>query len=296
MKFKQNIYSFLVTINSILLVILLGTTIYGIYNYSHYVQSNKAEPVIINIAEVQNNNNSLDDKTNIQTEQIQNNIKSNNLSNASIIIAIIDTGLSSNTTQEVLQLAPEVAIGVSAYASDIDDVIKQAIGYNHKVFMNIPMEPKNYPIEDPGPYSLITQLSEKDNISRLNFLLNRNSLINGVYSDKNEIFTNNIDNSRLIIRELKKHNLRYLYGAGKENIFLNQLSKDENYNIFFSDLLIDEEINIDQINMKLDKLEKLAIDNKLAIGIARSYPLSVRALKDWLPTLEAKGIKLISIQ
>ena len=50
----------------------------------------------------------------------------------------------------------------------------------HEIFLDIPMEPVGYPVNDPGPLTLLTSLGAVGNLSRLEKALGRTEGYAGV--------------------------------------------------------------------------------------------------------------------
>lgn len=67
--------------------------------------------------------------------------------------------------------------------------------YGHEVLLQIPMEPFDYPSNDPGPYTLLTDLPPKENIQRLDWLMSRFTGYFGVTNYMGAKFTANADSS-----------------------------------------------------------------------------------------------------
>src|ERR1700761_8082059 len=73
-------------------------------------------------------------------------------------IALVIGGLGLNPDQTkaaIEQLPPEVTLSFSPYAENLQAQIDHARAAGHEVMVEIPMEPLDYPDNDPGPYTLL---------------------------------------------------------------------------------------------------------------------------------------------
>ena len=86
-----------------------------------------------------------------------------------IAIIINDMGLLPDTTDAAIQtLPPEITLAFSPYATDPAHYVFSARNAGHELLLMVPMEPRGFPVNDPGPQTLLTALSDDDNIKRLN--------------------------------------------------------------------------------------------------------------------------------
>src|SRR5919198_4874654 len=76
-------------------------------------------------------------------------------------VALIVTGLgigASGTSEALAKLPGLVTLAFAPYGTDLERVVARARGDGHEVLLQIPMEPFDYPDNDPGPRTLLTSL------------------------------------------------------------------------------------------------------------------------------------------
>ena len=204
-------------------------------------------------------------------------------------------GLSKSETKAALALKAEVTLGLSPYASDINKLSNDAASLGHEILINIPLEPINYPDDNPGPLGLIGDLPDDENIKRLQFIL---SIANnsGIYSVDNEKFSRSVVITRQILDLLAKQNKIFLYDIDNGNNYLRQISEREGFKLLLNDAIIDSELSEEKINNKLSHLEEMAMKHGNAIGYGTTYPITIKAVDRWISTLENKGILLVPIR
>lgn len=241
---------------------------------SDILQANKEEPENIHKAshnEAVNNNHDIAQKI---TEEKHN--------QPIIAVILANVGLSSESTKLATFLPSDVTMGLTPYGSDLQAIANNFISKKHDIVINMPLEPVNYPEDDPGPYALLTSLTAQDNLERLNYITNLSSNLLGVYSLGSENFTSDSNSIKPVLKYLQDHNMIYIYAGDKANIALSQIDANERPPLIQIDYIIDEKITENSINARLEDAVKLAKVRGYAVILCNSYPLSINILKDWL--------------
>ena len=92
------------------------------------------------------------------------------------VIAIVVSGLgvgAAKTTDAIMKLPPAVTLAFTPYGADPAKLAERARAQRHEILLQIPMEPFDYPDNDPGPQTLLTSLTAEQNIDRLHWHLSR---------------------------------------------------------------------------------------------------------------------------
>ena len=92
------------------------------------------------------------------------------------VIAIVVAGLgvgAAKTTDAIMKLPPAVTLAFTPYGSDPAKLAERARAQRHEILLQIPMEPFDYPDNDPGPQTLLTSLAPEQNLDRLYWHLSR---------------------------------------------------------------------------------------------------------------------------
>lgn len=207
-----------------------------------------------------------------------------------VVIIIKELGLSSHSTLEALELPKEITMGFSPYAPSLEEWIKKSNALGHESILNIPMETKDYNINNSGSYALLTQSSDEKNLTRLKMLLGLIQGYSAVYSDDREIFTKSANSLKPVLELLMQENKYFIYGAGHENYSVVQVPDDINYPILVNDLVLDGDISSNAINDKFIELEKIANEKGYVVAMAHPYPITISILKDWLAKTTEKGL------
>ncbi len=92
------------------------------------------------------------------------------------VVAIVVGGLgvgAAKTTDAIMKLPPAVTLAFTPYGSDPSKLAERARTQRHEILLQVPMEPFDYPDNDPGPQTLLTSLSPDQNLDRLYWHLSR---------------------------------------------------------------------------------------------------------------------------
>ena len=91
-----------------------------------------------------------------------------------IAILVGGMGISQTGTAEAIAKLPAaVTLAFAPYGSDLDRVVQRARGAGHEVMLQAPMEPFDYPDNDPGPQTLLTTQTPAQNLDRLHWQMSR---------------------------------------------------------------------------------------------------------------------------
>ena len=90
------------------------------------------------------------------------------------VVVIGGLGLNPQTTRLAIEtLPPEVTLSFAPYAEGLQGWIDLARASGHEVLLETPMEPADYPANDPGPYTLIAANRPEDTVRKLEWLMSR---------------------------------------------------------------------------------------------------------------------------
>ena len=210
-----------------------------------------------------------------------------------VAILLGGMGMSQSATNAAIQQLPgEVTLAFAAYAPNLDDWIAQARAAGHEVMLQVPMEPFNYPANDPGPHTLLTSLSPEENIERLEWLLSRFVGYVGVTNFMGSKFTASPDHLRPVLHNLKERGLMVLDSRASRNSVAAELSDEIGVPHAVNNRFVDSEASRVAIDGRLSELERIARATGTAVGIGYPFPVTIERLAAWIETLDEKGLVL----
>jgi uncharacterized protein len=210
-------------------------------------------------------------------------------------VAIVITGLGPSgvaTDLAINELPAGVTLAFDPYTRRLNEWCERARAAGHEVLLSLPMEPDDYPRQDPGPYALLTSLSSDDNLERLDWVLSRVTGYVGLTNLMGARFTTSPPSLAPIFEELKKRGVMFVDGRASEQSVAGSLAQSMGVPRVIADDALDDETTREAIDRHLAGLETLARRNGAALGIGFVYPVTIERVAAWAKTLEAKTLAL----
>lgn len=215
---------------------------------------------------------------------------------ARIAILIGGLGISSATTSEAISRLPgEISLAFAPYGNDIDKQVQRARSDGHEVFLQVPMEPFDYPDNDPGPHTLLTSMAVADNLERLRWVMSRFTGYVGVVNFMGGRFMSNEASLTPMMREVAERGLMVIDdGSSGRSIMLPTASGFRAPSVR-ADIVLDLSPRAEAIDRELARLEVQAKDKGFAMASASALPLTIERIGRWARTLEQRGIRLVPV-
>ena len=213
-------------------------------------------------------------------------------------IAIIVSGLgvsASATSDAIAKLPGAVTLGFMPYGSDVAALAGRARARGHEVLLQVPMEPFDYPDNDPGPQTLLTSLTPQQNIDRLYWLMSRFQGYVGIAGAMGARFTASELSFAPVLREAAKRGLIFVDDGVNPRSLAGRIAGANNLPFAKADVAIDAVPTPAEIDHALGRLEMAARERSIAVGIASGLPVSIDHIAKWAKTLADHGVQLVPI-
>ncbi len=204
------------------------------------------------------------------------------------MVALIVGGLGLNptTTREAIdQLPPQVTLSFVPYTSGLQGWIDLARASGHEVLIEVPMQPSNYPDNDPGPQTLMANAQTSDLLSHLNWALSRCTGFFGVSNYQGSAFFKDKAGVSTFMGALKSRGIAFVDDGEARGT-------DGAWARASADRIVDNQINATAINAQLAGLENTAKSRGSALGTGFAYPVTLAVAYAWTRSLDAKGLQL----
>lgn len=212
-------------------------------------------------------------------------------------IAIVLTGLGIGagvTADAIAKLPPEVSFAFAPYGVDLERQVARARGDGHEVLLQVPMEPFDYPDNDPGPHTLLASAKPEENIERLHWLLSRFPGFIGISTFMGARFTASEAALRPIVQESAKRGLMVFDDGSSLRSLVVPVGLSSGAPVARADIALDVGAQADTDEI-FSKLEKVARDRGIAVGVAPALPGMIERLSRWSATLTGKGFVLAPV-
>jgi uncharacterized protein len=214
------------------------------------------------------------------------------------VVAIVIGGLgvgAAKTADAIMKLPPAVTLAFTPYGSDPTRLAERARAQRHEIFLQIPMEPYDYPDNDPGPQTLLATLGPEQNLDRLFWHLGRLQGYAGIANFMGARFMATEAAMQPIMHEAAKRGLGYFDDGTAPRSVAAALAGSQAVPFGKGDVAIDAVPTPVEIERALERLETIAKERGSAIGTASALPVSIERIGSWIKTLEGHGIMLVPL-
>ncbi len=213
-------------------------------------------------------------------------------------VAIVVGGLGTSalrTTEAIDKLPEAVTLAFMPYAKDIEQWVARANQAGRELLLQAPMEPFDYPDNDPGPQTLLTSLGAEQNIDRLHWFMSRFQGYVGVVNHAGGRFTASEQAFSPVLREVGRRGLIYLDDGISARSVAGQIAGANNLAYAKADIVLDASPTSADLDAALSRLEAMARERGLAIGYSNAAPVVVDRIGRWAKQLEERGIVLVPL-
>ena len=214
------------------------------------------------------------------------------------LIAIVISGLgvgAAKTADAIIKLPGAVTLAFTPYGADPGKLVERARAQKHEVLLQVPMEPFDYPDNDPGPQTLLTTLPADQNADRFAWHMSRFQGYVGIANFMGSRFVTTDAAMQPIIKEAARRGLAYLDDGSAARSVAGVIAEGQAMPFAKADVSIDTVPTPAEIDRALARLEALAKERGSAVGIASALPISIDRIGTWAKQLESRGLKLVPL-
>jgi polysaccharide deacetylase 2 family uncharacterized protein YibQ len=203
-----------------------------------------------------------------------------------VALVIGGLGLNPQTTRAAIEtLPPEITLSFAPYADGLQGWIDLARSHGHEVLLEAPMEPVDYPANDPGPFTLIAANRPEDTTRKLEWLMSRATGYFGLTNYLGSKFVTNDMAMTTFTMALKARGLAFI-DDGQASLRGGPIPRAS------ADRIIDDELAAGSIDGQLKMLETGATGRGQALGSGFAYPVTINQVRLWAAGLSGRGLQL----
>ncbi len=213
-------------------------------------------------------------------------------------VAIILGGLGLNgglTEQAIGELPGEVSLGFAPYADGLQRLVNRARAGGHEIYLQLPMEPLGYPEVSPGAHTLLASMSPQETLDNLAWLMGRFAGYAGVMNYMGTRFVANAEALVPVMAELGRRGLVFLDDGSFARSQAEEAGRRAGVGVRRAHLSIDADPSDAAIGEALQRLEALARQQGLAVGVGSGLPGTIRAVAQWAAAAKSRGIVLVPV-
>ena len=195
-------------------------------------------------------------------------------------------GLNARTTRLAIEsLRPEVTLSFVVYADDLQGWINLARAHGHEVLLETPMEPLDYPQNDPGPFTLMADSPAQETVKRLEWVLSRASGYFGLTNYLGARFLADNEAYGAFAGSVRGRGLAFVDDGSAVRRGGGVLRAS-------AERVIDSQLSGPAIEQQLQALEAGALQRGQALGSGFAYPVTLDRVARWASEVEQRGYQL----
>lgn len=210
-----------------------------------------------------------------------------------VAIIIDDMGYEKEAAEKFFAMKGPFTYAILPGSPFQDEIAEIANQNGGEVMLHLPMEPEGYPRKDPGPGSLLSEMTPDERIRLLKKHLDELPHVKGVNNHMGSKMSKNSAHMNQILSILKKRGLYYIDSLTTSES--QSLSSARLFDVPYAgrDVFLDHVPDPHFISGQLESLMKIAEKKGKAIGIAHPYPVTIEVLSEELPELKEK-VRLVA--
>lgn len=211
--------------------------------------------------------------------------------NPVVAVVIDDMGISQKRTADIISLRAPLTASFLTYGKALDNQVKNAREAGLEIMVHTPMEPHSK--ADLAPDTLTTRMNTEEIKSGLKIMLDKFHDVKGINNHMGSKLTEDFERMNAVMEVLNERDLFFLDSKTTAFSVAKKAAKQNLVSYATRHVFLDNENKADYILKQLAIAERIARRNGYAVAIGHPKTGTYQALKQWLPTLEDKKIKLV---
>jgi polysaccharide deacetylase 2 family uncharacterized protein YibQ len=201
--------------------------------------------------------------------------------NLKLAIVLDDLGESTAQAEFLLELDYPVTFAVWPHSTHAGEVAELAASRGRELIIHQPMEPVDYPKNNPGEGALLSRMTDSDFLALLRGNLKLVPKASGLNNHMGSWLTQNVTLMTLVARELKEQDFFVLDSLTHPRSRFAGAAIQEGVPAYRRDVFLDVRPEREQVLAQLRKAENIARLKGQAIAIGHPLPGTLAALKEW---------------
>lgn len=212
-----------------------------------------------------------------------------------VAIVIDDLGWDLHAAQALLDLDIPLSFAILPQTPHQLYIAREAQRRGRDILLHLPMEPHGYPHVDPGQHALLSHMNAHELVAHIEAAMQVLPAAIGVNNHMGSRLTENYEAMRVLMRQLKQHNLFFLDSRTSLSSLAYRAAREIGIRAGQRHVFLDNDVGPGKITQQLYHLASLADTYGSAIGIGHPYPETLQALQQTLPALRRSGVEIVPV-
>jgi polysaccharide deacetylase 2 family uncharacterized protein YibQ len=210
-----------------------------------------------------------------------------------LAILIDDAGQKDDLVPAAAALPTQVGIAVLPFLPKSAETASAMHAAGHEVWVHLPMEPENYPADNPGPGAVLVGMTADELRTTVRSALNNIPFAVGVNNHMGSKATADLKTMTWIMQELSVRGMAFIDSRTTINTVAEQAARAQGVPSNRRHVFLDNQRDAAAIRKQLDEaVYRCRLDGE-AIAIGHLDPVTIKVLAAELPGLAAKGADLV---
>jgi polysaccharide deacetylase 2 family uncharacterized protein YibQ len=212
-----------------------------------------------------------------------------------VAIIVDDIGQSLRPVTELLSLDIPLTFSILPDRAETGKAAEMIVGQHRELMLHMPMQPIDYPKEQPGKDALLVRMSTTDIRRRVEQLLDKFPEVLGVNNHMGSRFTQDRERMSVVLQEVRKRNLFFVDSVTTNRSVAFEVARELGVRSARRDIFLDNVIRQDAIGKQIDKLMALAKRRGFAIAICHPHAQTIEALRDAISRFRKEGVEIVPV-
>jgi uncharacterized protein len=212
-----------------------------------------------------------------------------------VAIIIDDIGYDLEITKELLNINAEITFSILPFLKHSREAAEMINQNKHEILLHLPMEPVSYPREKPGAGALFTDMNNDELLYQLDKNIESVPYISGVNNHMGSKFMEDREKLIVVFGRLKEKNLFFIDSRTAPNSQAIAAAQKVGLHMAERKIFIDNNRDYKEIYNNLIGVINHNGNASRLILIGHPYPETIKALKDAVKILRAKGILVVPV-
>jgi polysaccharide deacetylase 2 family uncharacterized protein YibQ len=211
-----------------------------------------------------------------------------------VIIIIDDLGVDRKRSLEILDLPAPITAAFLPYAKGVKSMADNASIRGHEILIHMPMEAETSKI-DLGSIHLKSDMDPKEILENLDKAFHSINGFIGINNHMGSKLTQDQRAMEVVMSELYKRGLAFVDSKTISTSIAEKMAADHNVPHAGRDVFLDHDPSYEGVIASLQRVEEVAKRQGYAVAIGHPKENTIRALREWLPTLDKKKLILVPV-
>jgi polysaccharide deacetylase 2 family uncharacterized protein YibQ len=211
---------------------------------------------------------------------------------ASIVLILDDIGFDHQPLDAAMRIDPNINFSILPNAPRAGEFARLLNARGFEVLCHLPMEPLDYPRESPGPDAIMTSMSNDQIAETTRLDVAAIPYARGVNNHMGSRATRDRRVMTIVLSSLPK-GLYFIDSRTVSGSVAESLARRMKIPTTGRDVFLDDVQNEQAVRHQLRELVSVAQERGSAVGIGHIHPVTVKVLREEIPNLRTRGVRLI---